>query len=53
VILMIEIILYDMFFILGSRPISWACKKHRVFSLSLAKVEYRVVVIEIQEALWI
>ena len=41
------------FFSLGSRPVTWACKKQQAISLSSAEVEYRASVNEIQEALWL
>ena len=31
-------------FSLGSRPVTWACKKQQALSLSLADVEYRAVI---------
>jgi hypothetical protein len=40
-------------FILGSIPISWACKKQHTISLSSTKVEYRVAVNASQETLWL
>ena len=38
-------------FSLGSKPITWACKKQQALALSSAKVEYRAVVNASQEAL--
>jgi hypothetical protein len=38
-------------FSLGSRPITWACKKQQAISLSSAKAEYPVAVNASQEAL--
>eukprot|EP00253_Pinus_taeda_P028663 PITA_28663 len=40
-------------FTLGSRPITWACKKQSAISLSSAKVEYRGVVEASKEAPWL
>eukprot|EP00253_Pinus_taeda_P014382 PITA_14382 len=40
-------------FTLGSGPITWACKKQSVISLSLAEVEYRGAVEAIKEAKWL
>ena len=38
-------------FSLGSRPITWACKKQQALALSLAEVEYQAAVNASQEAL--
>eukprot|EP00253_Pinus_taeda_P036152 PITA_36152 len=40
-------------FTLGSRPITWACKKQVAISLSSAKAEYRGAVEASKEALWL
>jgi hypothetical protein len=40
-------------FILGSGPVTWACKKQQAISLSSAEAEYRAVVNASQEALWL
>ena len=40
-------------FSMGSRPITWACKKQQALSLSSAEVEYRAAVNASQEALWL
>eukprot|EP00253_Pinus_taeda_P030504 PITA_30504 len=40
-------------FTLGSRPITWACKKQGAISLSSAEAEYRGVVEASKEALWL
>ena len=40
-------------FSLGSRPVTWACKKQQALSLSLAEEKYRAVVNASQEALWL
>ena len=40
-------------FSLGSRPITWACKKQQALALSSAEVEYRATVSASQEALWL
>eukprot|EP00253_Pinus_taeda_P014026 PITA_14026 len=40
-------------FTLGSGPITWACKKQSVISISLAEAEYRGVVEASKEALWL
>jgi hypothetical protein len=40
-------------FILGSRPVTWACKKQQAIALSSAEAEYRAVVNASQEALWL
>jgi hypothetical protein len=40
-------------FILGSGPVTWACKKHHVIALSSAEVEHRAMVNASQEALWL
>ena len=40
-------------FSLGSRPVTWDCKKQQALSLSSAKAEYRAVVNASQEALWL
>eukprot|EP00253_Pinus_taeda_P019427 PITA_19427 len=39
-------------FTLGSRPITWACKKQSAISLSSAEAEYHGVVEASKEALW-
>jgi hypothetical protein len=41
------------FFILGSRPVTWACKKQQAIALYLAKAEYQAMVNESQKAFWI
>ena len=40
-------------FSLGSRPVTWACKKQQALALSSAEVESRATVNAIQEALWL
>eukprot|EP00253_Pinus_taeda_P009987 PITA_09987 len=40
-------------FTLGSRPITWACKKQASISLSSAEAEYRGAVEASKEALWL
>ena len=40
-------------FILGSGPFTWTCKKQKLISLSLEEAEYRAMVNESQEALWL
>ena len=50
---MIESLLQVMFFSLGSRPVTWACKKQQALALSSAEVEYRAAVNASQEALWL
>jgi len=40
-------------FTLGSGPITWACKKQSVISLSSVEAEYRGVVEANKEALWL
>eukprot|EP00253_Pinus_taeda_P006707 PITA_06707 len=40
-------------FTLGSRPITWACKKQAATSLSSAEAEYRGAVEASKEALWL
>jgi hypothetical protein len=40
-------------FSLGSGPVTWACKKQQAISLSSAEAEYRAMVNESQEALWL
>ena len=40
-------------FSLGSRPITWDCKKQQALSLSSAEVEYRTIVNASNEALWL
>eukprot|EP00253_Pinus_taeda_P006160 PITA_06160 len=40
-------------FTLGSRPITWTCKKQGAISLSSAEAEYRGVVEASKEALWL
>eukprot|EP00253_Pinus_taeda_P029382 PITA_29382 len=40
-------------FTLGSGPITWACKKQSANSLSSAKVEYRGVIEDRKENLWL
>jgi hypothetical protein len=40
-------------FSLGSRPITWACKKQLALALSSTKEEYRAMVNASQEALWL
>ena len=39
-------------FSLGSRPVTWACKKQQALALSSAEAEYRVLVNASQEAWW-
>jgi hypothetical protein len=41
------------FFSLGSRPVTWACKKQQAISLSSAEAEYRAMINATQEALWL
>eukprot|EP00253_Pinus_taeda_P008785 PITA_08785 len=40
-------------FTLGSRPITWACKKQSAISLSSAEAEYRGTIEANEEALWL
>ena len=40
-------------FSMGSRPITWACKKQQALALSSAEAEYRAAVNASQEALWL
>ena len=40
-------------FILGSGPVTWACKKQQALALSSAEAEYRAAVNANQEALWL
>ena len=40
-------------FSVGSRPITWACKKQQAIALSSAEAEYRAAVNASQEALWL
>ena len=40
-------------FNLGSRPITWACKKQQALSLSSTEVEYQATVNASQEDLWL
>jgi len=40
-------------FTLGSRPITWACKKQSSISLSSTEAEYRGVIEASKEALWL
>ena len=40
-------------FSLGSRPVTWACKKQQALALSSAEAEYRAAVNSSQEALWL
>ena len=40
-------------FSLGSRPVTWACKKQQALSLSSAKEKYRAVVNASQKYLWL
>ena len=40
-------------FSLGSRSITWPCKKQQALSLSSAKAKYRAIVNASQEALWL
>jgi hypothetical protein len=40
-------------FNLGSRPVTWACKKQRAIALSSAEAKYRATVNAGQEALWL
>ena len=38
---------------LGSRPITWDCKKQQVLALSSAEAKYRAIVNASQEASWL
>jgi hypothetical protein len=40
-------------FSLGSRPVTWDCKKQQANALSSAEAEYRAAVNSSQEALWL
>ena len=40
-------------FSLGSRPVTWACKKPQALALSLAEADYRAAINSSQEALWL
>jgi hypothetical protein len=40
-------------FSLGSRPVTWVCKKQQAIALSLAEAEYRVAVNASQEDMWL
>jgi hypothetical protein len=40
-------------FSVGSRPVTWACKKQQTISLSSVEAEYRAMINESQEALWL
>ena len=40
-------------FRLGSRLVTWACKKQQALALSSAEAEYRAIVNASQEALWL
>ena len=40
-------------FSLGSRPVTWACKKQQALALSSAEEEYRATVNASQESLWL
>eukprot|EP00253_Pinus_taeda_P032900 PITA_32900 len=40
-------------FTLGSRPITWACKKQSVISLSSTKAQYHGVIEATKEAMWL
>ena len=40
-------------FSLGSRPVTWACKKKQTLDLSLEEAEYRATVNSNQESLWL
>ena len=40
-------------FIMGSRPITWACRKQQALALPLAEAEYQAAVNSSQEALWL
>jgi hypothetical protein len=40
-------------FILGSGPVTWACKKQQAISLSSVEAEYRATINASQEALWL
>jgi hypothetical protein len=40
-------------FSLGSRPVTWACKKQQAISLSSSEAEYQAIVNAIHEALWL
>eukprot|EP00253_Pinus_taeda_P027258 PITA_27258 len=53
VTLMIGSLLQVNMFTLGSGPITWACKKQSVISLSSTKAEYHGVVEASKEALWL
>jgi hypothetical protein len=43
----------DYVFILGSRPVTWACKKQHAIVLCSTEAEYQVVVNAIQATLWL
>ena len=40
-------------FSLGSRPVTWACKKQKALALSSAEAEYRVAVNASHKYLWL
>ena len=40
-------------FSLGSRPVTWFCKKQQALALSSAEEKYRAIVNASQEALWL
>jgi hypothetical protein len=40
-------------FSLGSRPVTWACKKQQAIALSSVEAEYQAMVNASQEALWL
>ena len=40
-------------FSLGSRPVTWACKKQQALALSSIEAEYQAAVKASQEALWL
>jgi hypothetical protein len=40
-------------FSFGFRLITWTCKKHQAFSLSLAEAEHRATINASQESLWL
>jgi hypothetical protein len=40
-------------FNLGLRPLTWACKKQQVISLSSTEAKYRATINASQESLWL
>ena len=40
-------------FTLGSRPITWACKKQSSLTLTSAEAKYRAIVQASKEAMWL